>query len=669
VPKSTEPFVPSTLNRNILLVEKYDVVATAIVSALKQFAPKHRFQVAARLSDAERLTSEASPDLFIIDFDPPENGVIGFFTRMRSAHPSSRALVIAPGISREVALESAGIGALQFLEKPFELTEFGDAVRRVLDLQSGADNQPNALASLHLVDLIHLICSASSSAAIVSEKSDGSSGEIRIQEGQICHAVCSDLIGVNALETMFTWRDAHFRENGIDTASQRTIEGPWSELLLNALRKAKRIEPPRAVTPPTLRAEVDTTEVGKKILIIEDTEMLLEFLEVVLRDTNPTFQVTKTRYGMEGLKQAEQVDPDLILLDYDLPDIKGHEVCQALLAGEATASIPVILMSDSVPELSAISPRFENIVATIGKPFLTEQIITLVQNKLAAGRIPRVKKTVSAVESPASSVVEPERAVERDADEGTVRDGEDRVEQTSSFPWAFPVREQPAPGLIRAAGTDHSRSVVAPRSVGSSSAGSENEVIIGIPLEVMAMQLSALLHINAVRAKPSSTAVSLQILSAGLREVIPLKIGFQLDSVTLNAEGAIASVRLVPSLSATERVVLRSTFEIREVTVGPSANDRIRFISSPAAPMTVQLLAHFQFSAAEVSKRFEIAALVLSACRAAATITLDQEAKIDEQDTIPCTVSAIELDSSSRIVELSLIPRIHRSDVASTGAR
>ncbi len=56
---------------NILLIEEYDALAAAITSALKKFAPDHRIRAVASLSEAETVAATTSPQLFIIDFDPP----------------------------------------------------------------------------------------------------------------------------------------------------------------------------------------------------------------------------------------------------------------------------------------------------------------------------------------------------------------------------------------------------------------------------------------------------------------------------------------------------------------------------------------------------------------------------------------------------------------------
>ena len=72
------------------------------------------------------------PELFLLDLDPPPSGEIAFFHRLKAQHPDARALVIAPGTSRELRTERGTAGAIQFIEKPFDLAEFGAAVQALL---------------------------------------------------------------------------------------------------------------------------------------------------------------------------------------------------------------------------------------------------------------------------------------------------------------------------------------------------------------------------------------------------------------------------------------------------------------------------------------------------------------------------------------------------------
>jgi CheY-like chemotaxis protein len=82
--------------------------------------------------------------------------------------------------------------------------------------------------------------------------------------------------------------------------------------------------------------------------------------------------------GAEGLALAQSQNPELILLDYILPDMRGDEVCQRLFGEPQTSSIPVVLMSSSASEIKQVQERFSNVARSIAKPFTAELLCATV---------------------------------------------------------------------------------------------------------------------------------------------------------------------------------------------------------------------------------------------------------------------------------------------------
>lgn len=79
------------------------------------------------------------------------------------------------------------------------------------------------------------------------------------------------------------------------------------------------------------------------ILIAEDDETLIHFLRKSME--NEGMQATIVESGMEALKLANAIDPDLIVLDVGLPDTDGYTVCKHLKGDRKTADIPVIFLT------------------------------------------------------------------------------------------------------------------------------------------------------------------------------------------------------------------------------------------------------------------------------------------------------------------------------------
>lgn len=81
----------------------------------------------------------------------------------------------------------------------------------------------------------------------------------------------------------------------------------------------------------------------KKILIINEDESLREIFQMYLELKK--YEVYEAPTGSIGLEKANQILPDLILLDVRLPDINGYEVCRKLKQNPATTDIPVLFLS------------------------------------------------------------------------------------------------------------------------------------------------------------------------------------------------------------------------------------------------------------------------------------------------------------------------------------
>src|SRR5260370_232836 len=132
----------------------------------------------------------------------------------------------------------------------------------------------------------------------------------------------------------------------------------------------------------TPRAPTTAPRAGKRIVVVDDTEMLLIFVEDILATADPQLQITTALSASEGLREIERIVPDLVLLDYSLPDFNGDELCERLLENETTARVPVLMMSGHIPEMNAAAARLPNVVAKIEKPFLSDALVDLVHQTL-----------------------------------------------------------------------------------------------------------------------------------------------------------------------------------------------------------------------------------------------------------------------------------------------
>jgi two-component system, cell cycle response regulator len=79
-----------------------------------------------------------------------------------------------------------------------------------------------------------------------------------------------------------------------------------------------------------------------KILIVDDSEEFLDLLQVKLGDR---YDVVSTTTPGNVLKLARETEPDLILCDFDMPEMDGTEVSEALRADEELRLIPFMFLT------------------------------------------------------------------------------------------------------------------------------------------------------------------------------------------------------------------------------------------------------------------------------------------------------------------------------------
>ena len=79
-----------------------------------------------------------------------------------------------------------------------------------------------------------------------------------------------------------------------------------------------------------------------KILIVDDDELSLEVMQTKLAER---YDIVTTNVPGNVVKLARETEPDLILCDFDMPDMDGAEVSEALFADSELRLIPLLFLT------------------------------------------------------------------------------------------------------------------------------------------------------------------------------------------------------------------------------------------------------------------------------------------------------------------------------------
>ncbi len=104
-----------------------------------------------------------------------------------------------------------------------------------------------------------------------------------------------------------------------------------------------------------------------KVLIVDDSPDMLALAKARL--SREDLELVCANGGREGLRMACRERPDLILLDVDMPDMSGFDVCRALKADDQLRMIPIIFLSGSASPEFKVKGLDLGAVDYVAKPF------------------------------------------------------------------------------------------------------------------------------------------------------------------------------------------------------------------------------------------------------------------------------------------------------------
>jgi DNA-binding response OmpR family regulator len=113
---------------------------------------------------------------------------------------------------------------------------------------------------------------------------------------------------------------------------------------------------------------------GQKILLVDDETMISDVLEAYL--VKEGYQVFKSENGLDALRKADSVQPDLIVLDLMLPDISGEEVCRLL---RKESDVPILMLTAKSGEDERINGIVIGADDYVTKPFSPREVVVRIQ--------------------------------------------------------------------------------------------------------------------------------------------------------------------------------------------------------------------------------------------------------------------------------------------------
>jgi two-component system alkaline phosphatase synthesis response regulator PhoP/two-component system response regulator VicR len=119
---------------------------------------------------------------------------------------------------------------------------------------------------------------------------------------------------------------------------------------------------------------------AKTLLLVDDEPDLLESISIRLKATG--YQVETAVDGLEALKKARSLKPDLILLDLMLPKMDGYKVARLLKFDGRYSRIPILILSARSQDLDKEMASSAGADDYLVKPFSSEELLSRIEKLL-----------------------------------------------------------------------------------------------------------------------------------------------------------------------------------------------------------------------------------------------------------------------------------------------
>lgn len=121
---------------------------------------------------------------------------------------------------------------------------------------------------------------------------------------------------------------------------------------------------------------------GVRILVADDAAFIRDMVKKQLRDKVPGLELNEAADGARAWALIKQWNPDLVLSDWEMPNMSGAELLQAIRGSEQHAKLPFIMITSRGDREHVVKAVQSGVSDYITKPFTAEELLRKVGNQL-----------------------------------------------------------------------------------------------------------------------------------------------------------------------------------------------------------------------------------------------------------------------------------------------
>ncbi len=110
---------------------------------------------------------------------------------------------------------------------------------------------------------------------------------------------------------------------------------------------------------------------NQKILLVDDNPSIRRIGKFMLEEN---YEVVTSNDGKEGVQAAKKENPDLILMDVQMPNMTGIEATKAIKADPKTTNIPIVIVSGQGKDTEVMEGMQAGVEDYVVKPFDAEDL-------------------------------------------------------------------------------------------------------------------------------------------------------------------------------------------------------------------------------------------------------------------------------------------------------
>jgi len=346
------------LQRKILVIEQQPLVAEAIRQYLTEIGPQYVVVSAESVSRGMDVVRRDTVDLVVSGHQGP-GGVDGLevLALLKNADAPVRVILCAEPHLESDRTTALSWGCTAYLIKPCPMSKLCELIFNMLQPERGYSGR---IVGMKLADIIEMLCFRRES-TLLTVLNESGAATLYVHEGQIIHAECHGLSGVEAVYQILEMEEGQFVSQVVLDVPGRTVFMDWQSLLMEGLRQKDEIRHAlsreedevtgAAAASPAPRiseiaaAEATEPETRLKVMVVDDSRFIRRIVQEIIQTDSRLVVAGYAADGREALAKLGEIRPDVVLLDWDMPVMMGSTTLMHIMI---RTPCPVIVLSGFV---------------------------------------------------------------------------------------------------------------------------------------------------------------------------------------------------------------------------------------------------------------------------------------------------------------------------------